>query len=149
MKNVEHRKELTEKLRDIVLQGRYTSESDADTIYDAIDMLNSYRENSSPGNDYVLLKDIHQFPIRRDHYDKENGNDHFINGIETLMEYIDLLPRYKTENEDAITDIYKEIKDKWRSLRQTTTSPKTLKFLVHLMEEIEENIFYPEHCGEE
>jgi len=98
MKNVEHRKELTKQLRDIILQGRYTSESDADTIYDAIDMLNSYRENSLPGNDYVLLKDIHQFPIRRDHYDKENGNDHFINGIETLMEYIDALPRYKTEN---------------------------------------------------
>lgn len=149
MKNVEHRKELTEKLRDIILQGRYTSESDADTIYDAIDMLNSYRENSSPGNDYVLLKDIHQFPIRRDHYDKENGNDHFINGIETLMEYIDLLPRYKTENGDAITDIYKEIRDKWRSLSRMATNPKTLKFLLHFMEVIEENIYYFEDFGEE
>lgn len=99
MKNTEYRKELRQKLADIILQGRYTSESDADTIYDAIDMLNSYRENSSPGNDYVLLKDIHQFPIRRDHCDKENGNDHFISGVETLMEYIDLLPRYKMENE--------------------------------------------------
>ena len=149
MKNIEYRKELTEKLRDIILQGRYTSENDADTIYDAIDMLNSYRENSLPGNDYVLLKDIHQFPIRRNHYDKENGNDNFINGIETLMEYIDLLPRYKTENKDAITDIYKEIGDKWRSLSQTTTNPKILKFLAHLMEEIEKNVFYHEHFGEE
>lgn len=146
---MEHRKELTEKLRDIILQGRYTSESDADTIYDAIDMLNSYREKSSPGKDYVLLEDIHQFPIRRDHCDKENGSVQFINGVETLMEYIDLLPRYKTENEDAITDIYKEIKDKWRSLSQTTTNPKILKFLAHLMEEIEENVFYPEQCGGE
>ena len=33
-----------------------------------------------------------QFPIRRDHYDRENGNEHFINGIETVLEYAENLP---------------------------------------------------------
>lgn len=33
-----------------------------------------------------------QFPIRRDHYDRKNGNKHFINGIETVLEYAENLP---------------------------------------------------------
>lgn len=33
-----------------------------------------------------------QFPIRRDHYDRENGNEHFINGIESVLEYAENLP---------------------------------------------------------
>ena len=41
---------------------------------------------------YVELDKIMQFPIRRDHYDRENGNAHFINGIESVMEYIETLP---------------------------------------------------------
>ena len=42
--------------------------------------------------EYVELKRIMEFPIRRDHYDRENGDPHFINGIETMMEYIETLP---------------------------------------------------------
>lgn len=34
-------------------------------------------------------KVLAEFPIRRNHYDEKNGNIHFINGIETVMEYID------------------------------------------------------------
>lgn len=33
-----------------------------------------------------------QFPIRRDHYDGKNGNEHFINGIESVLEYAENLP---------------------------------------------------------
>lgn len=33
-----------------------------------------------------------QFPIRRDHYDRKNGNKHFINGIESVLEYAESLP---------------------------------------------------------
>ena len=41
---------------------------------------------------YVKMDDIMQFPIRRDHYDRENGDPHFINGVESVMEYIETLP---------------------------------------------------------
>lgn len=34
-------------------------------------------------------KVLAEFPIRRNHYDEKNGNIHFINGVETVMEYID------------------------------------------------------------
>ena len=33
-----------------------------------------------------------QFPIRRDYYDRKNGNKHFINGIESVLEYAENLP---------------------------------------------------------
>lgn len=42
--------------------------------------------------DYIDRDEIKKFPIRRDHYDKEHGNVHFINGIETVMEYVDGIP---------------------------------------------------------
>lgn len=38
---------------------------------------------------YVELDKIKQFPIRRDHYDRENGSEEFINGIESVIEYIE------------------------------------------------------------
>ena len=38
-----------------------------------------------------------QFPIRRDHYDRKNGNKHFINGIETVLEYAEQLPTVDAE----------------------------------------------------
>lgn len=33
-----------------------------------------------------------EFPIRRNHCDKNNANPAFINGIETVMEYAEALP---------------------------------------------------------
>lgn len=33
-----------------------------------------------------------KYIIRRDHYDKEHGNEHFIYGIETVLEYAESLP---------------------------------------------------------
>lgn len=44
---------------------------------------------------FIRLADLQKFPMRRDHYDKEHGNVHFINGIETVYEYIDELPKYE------------------------------------------------------
>lgn len=41
---------------------------------------------------YIKLEELMQFPIRRDHYDKEHGNEHFIYGIETVLEYAENLP---------------------------------------------------------
>lgn len=42
--------------------------------------------------EYIERGALMQFPIRRDHYDRENGNEHFINGIETVLEYAEQLP---------------------------------------------------------
>ena len=44
---------------------------------------------------YVKLEDIQSFPIRSNHYDHVNGNSRFIFGIESVMEYIELLPKYE------------------------------------------------------
>ena len=41
---------------------------------------------------YINLEDLMKFPIRLDHYDKEHGNEHFICGIETVLEYAENLP---------------------------------------------------------
>ena len=42
--------------------------------------------------EYIKLEDLAQFPIRKDRYDKEHGNKHFINGIESVLEYAENLP---------------------------------------------------------
>ena len=42
--------------------------------------------------EYIERGALMQFPIRRDHYDRKNGNRHFINGIETVLEYAENLP---------------------------------------------------------
>ena len=38
--------------------------------------------------EYIKREELMEFPIRRNHYDRENGNKHFING----MEYAENLP---------------------------------------------------------
>lgn len=50
-----------------------------------------------PNNDLISLSELLKFPIRADHYDKENGNEHFIYGIETVLEYAQNLPRVDAE----------------------------------------------------
>lgn len=42
--------------------------------------------------EYIERGALMQFPIRRDHYDRKNGNEHFINGIESVLEYVENLP---------------------------------------------------------
>ena len=40
---------------------------------------------------YINLEELMKFPIRRNHYDKEHGNENFIYGIETVLEYAENL----------------------------------------------------------
>lgn len=42
--------------------------------------------------EYIDREELMKFPIRRNHYDKEHGNEHFIYGIETVLEYAENLP---------------------------------------------------------
>ena len=47
--------------------------------------------------DFIDREALMKFPIRRDHCDKEHANEHFINGIETVMEYAENLPTADVE----------------------------------------------------
>ena len=47
--------------------------------------------------EYIDREILMKFPIRRDHCDKEHANEHFINGIETVMEYAENLPAADVE----------------------------------------------------
>jgi hypothetical protein len=47
--------------------------------------------------EYIERGALMQFPIRRDHYDRKNGNKHFINGIESVLEYAEQLPTVDAE----------------------------------------------------
>lgn len=46
---------------------------------------------------YIALSELMKFPIRKDHYDKEHGNEHFVFGVETVLEYAECLPRADVE----------------------------------------------------
>lgn len=47
--------------------------------------------------DFIDREILMKFFIRRDHCDKEHANEHFINGIETVMEYAKNLPAADVE----------------------------------------------------
>ena len=95
------RVDLTNTLLEMVRNGR-CEERYMDSVYDAVDYINANKEQAEQGKIYVCLEDIQKFPIRKDHCDKENGNPHFIYGVETVMEYIETLPRYKMQEEQTI-----------------------------------------------
>ena len=40
----------------------------------------------------IDLDELMKFPIRLDHYDKENGNEHYVFGVEAVLEYAEYLP---------------------------------------------------------
>ena len=42
--------------------------------------------------DLIDREALKQFPVRRDHYDEENGNENFISGVESVLEYAEQLP---------------------------------------------------------
>lgn len=67
---------------------------------DALDHLTVYRDllrRCGEGGELIRRSDVLKFPIRRDHYDRENGNPHFISGIETVMEYVEFIPAVESE----------------------------------------------------
>lgn len=43
-------------------------------------------------DEYVKRAAIMKFPIRKDHCDKERANEHFIFGVESVLEYVENLP---------------------------------------------------------
>ena len=68
--------------------------------HDALDYLTVYRDflrRCGEGGELIRRSDVLKFPIRRDHYDREHGNPHFINGIETVMEYVEFIPPVESE----------------------------------------------------
>lgn len=42
--------------------------------------------------EYIKKSDVLAYPIRRQSYDKANGNARFINGVESVMEFVEGLP---------------------------------------------------------
>lgn len=93
---MQKRVDITKALLEMVQYGK-CEERYVDSVYDAVEMLNAHKDKPETGKAYLCLDDIQKFPIRRNYCDKEHGNEHFINGIETVMEYIELLPRYKMD----------------------------------------------------
>ncbi len=68
--------------------------------FDALDHLTVYRDflrRCGEGGELIRRSDVMKFPIRRDHYDREHGNPHFISGIETVMEYVEFIPAVEAE----------------------------------------------------
>lgn len=41
---------------------------------------------------YIDLDKLNEFPTRAGHYDQEHGNEHFIFGIEAVLEYAEQMP---------------------------------------------------------
>lgn len=69
---------------------------------DAINKWNN--ELGKPKGDFIKLTDITNFPIRLSNYDEKNGNINFIYGIESVIEYIESLPRYTIQGENNETN---------------------------------------------
>lgn len=55
---------------------------------------------------------LQEFPIRANHCDKEHANTHFINGIESVMEYAEQLPTVDAE----VVVRCKDCKHSWEDL---------------------------------
>lgn len=62
--------------------------------------------------EYIERKALMKFPIRRDHCDKEHANEHFICGIETVLEYAESLPT---------ADVAQVVHGRWEIMDGTKT----------------------------
>ena len=63
--------------------------------------------------EYIERGALMQFPIRRNHYDRKNGNKHFINGVESVLEYAENLPAADVAPVVHGRWIYKGDSDMW------------------------------------
>lgn len=64
--------------------------------------------------EYIRKDLIMKYPIRRNHYDVEHGNIQFINGIESVFEYIEDLPVAEFNPDMSCNKDYNEVKHaKW------------------------------------
>jgi len=57
---------------------------------------------------YIDIDEVSKYPIRRNHYDKVNGSLDFVNGIESVIEYIENIPT---------ADVRENIKGKWTEIQ--------------------------------
>ena len=64
-------------------------------------------------DEYIERGALMQFPIRHNHYDRKNGNKHFINGIESVLEYAENLPAADVAPVVHGRWIYKGDSDMW------------------------------------
>lgn len=58
---------------------------------------------------YIDADEVNKYPIRRNHYDKVNGSLDFVNGIESVIEYIENIPT---------ADVRENKKGKWRTVSE-------------------------------
>lgn len=47
--------------------------------------------------DLIRLSELQKFPIRMGHYDTVHGNEHYIFGVEDVIEYAENLPKVDAE----------------------------------------------------
>lgn len=59
--------------------------------------------------EYIEREAIMEFPIRKDHCDKQRANEHFIFGIESVLEYVENLPA---------ADVAPVVHGRWKLLRK-------------------------------
>ena len=92
-------------------------------------------------SEYIEKEALRQFPIRKDHYDKENGDEHFIFGIEAV-EYAENLPA---------ADVAPVVHGRWEQIKEWATKAKYRCSVCgrEIMSAVKVNIEkYPYcHCG--
>ena len=93
-------------------------------------------------SEYIEKEALRQFPIRKDHYDKENGDEHFIFGIEAVLEYAENLPA---------ADVSPAVHGRWEQIKEWATKAKYRCSVCgrEIMSAVKVNIEkYPYcHCG--
>lgn len=78
-------------------------------------------------SDLISRQAVLDYPIRLDHYDEENGNRHFVLGIESVMEYVEYLPS---------ADAVEVVRCKDCKHRQTDECPMTFEEQIDITEYI-------------
>ena len=93
-------------------------------------------------SEYIEKEALRQFPILKDHYDKENGDEHFIFGIEAVLEYAENLPA---------ADVAPVVHGRWEQIKEWATKAKYRCSVCgrEIMSAVKVNIEkYPYcHCG--
>lgn len=69
-------------------------------------------------DEYIKRAAIMEFPIRKDHCDKERANEHFIFGIESVLEYVQNLPA---------ADVAPVVHGTWEYIPQTLNTLSQLR----------------------
>lgn len=69
-------------------------------------------------DEYIKRAAIMEFPIRKDHCDKERANEHFIFGIESVLEYVENLPA---------ADVAPVVHGRWKYIPQTLNTLSQLR----------------------